>query len=130
MSTFKIGETEIYVANPIKGCIRVLKWIVQEIKDIPITIRMLTDCIKGYKYYAIDSSFFDTFPLQTLKTGTIVKVENRKYPHDPKIRPIHKVVGERYVVLGIDHISHSKKWALMRLGKCNVHTRSANMLTG
>ena len=126
MSTYKIGETHIYVANPIKPFIAAVKWIVQKIKDIPITIRLLVNWIKGLRYYAIDSSFFDVFPPQTLKAGAIVKVENRNYPHDPKIRPNHKAVGETFVILEIDHIAYSKKWGVMRLGKCNPYNVSTN----
>ena len=114
MSTYKIGDTQIYVVNPIKPCIGVVKWIVQEIKELPITFAILSDWIKGYKYYAVDSSFFNVYPPQTLKAGAIVKVEPRKYPHYPIIRPIHKVVGEAFVILEIDHIAYSKKWALVR----------------
>ena len=129
MSTYKIGETHIYVANPIKAGIAAIKWIVQAIKNIPLTIDLFIFWIKGYKYYAIDASFFDVFPPQTLKAGAIVKVEHRKYPHYPKIRPIHKAVGERFVILDIDHIAYSKKWALVRLGQPNTRSVSANNRT-
>ena len=106
----------------VKGFIAFVKWTAEFVWELPITIAVLADWIKGYKYYDLDSAFFDVSLPQTLKAGAIIKVEHRKYPHDPKIRPIHKAVGDPFVILDINHIAHREKWALVRLGKCNTST--------
>ena len=107
----------------IKGCIAFIKWTAEFVWELPIDIELLVLWIKGYKYYALDPSFFNVFSIQSLKAGAIVKVEPREYPHFPKIRPIHKKVGEPFVILDIDHIAHSKKWAVIRLAPPRISVK-------
>ena len=113
----------------IKRCLALIKWIAEFVWELPIAMGLLAYWIKGYKYYALDSSF-NTFPIQTLKAGMRVKVERRKYPDDPKIHPLHKDVGETFVILDIDHIAYSKKWAFIRLGTSNTSPSVGRELAG
>ena len=82
-------------------------------ENLILDIKILLDVIKGYKYYSLHSAV-DTSSIQV---GRAIRIEKRdKHAYD-RILPIHKVVGELYIITGVDCIHRLDKWALLKVKK-------------
>ena len=90
-----------------------LKLIGKICYEISIDIGLISDWIRGFRYYEINDY---PYPID-LKNGSVVKIDKQDFPKDAKILPSDNPIGNTAMILSIQCIHPDKGWALMRMHK-------------
>ena len=88
-----------------------LKRIAKICYEINIQISVTLDWIKGFDYYSI-AEYPD---YHTLQMGSVIKVEDRKYPERHKILSSDGTVGQLAMVLSVGYVHTGKEWCRIRV---------------
>ena len=88
-----------------------LKRIAKICYEIKLEISVILDWIKGFGYYSIAE--YPDYP--ALQMGSVIKVEDRKYPERHKILSSDGTVGQLAMVLSVGYVHHQKEWCRIRV---------------
>ena len=88
-----------------------LKLIGKICYEIKLSISVTLDWIKGFDYYSI-AEYPD---YHTLQMGSVIKVEDRKYPERHNILSSDGTVRQLAMVLSVGYVHHQKEWCTIRV---------------